>query len=181
MKLDFFRRSQPVCELPETRESFPQREIPRERWLKRFIESYRRNCSQLEMLTDYTKSLEDAFRQLLQENDELKADNDRLNTYVQVVNEPEFGEFELKLKNRQLKTELNRCNKLLKEAGITSSGLYADYKTAIRGQYYYIHYLKSLLHLHSVNYKKKLSFNTLEFDNIDDLINEAVNDTTFTK
>ena len=181
MKLSFFRRSQPVCEEPKMRKIVPQDEIPREVWLKRFIESYRRNCSQLEMLTDYTKSLEAAYYQLQQENDELKADNVRLNTYVQVINEPEFGEFELKLKNRQLRTELKRRNKLLKAAGITSSGLYADYKTAIRGQYYYIHYLKNLLHLHSVNYKKKLSFNTLEFDNIDDLINEAVNDTTFTK
>jgi len=82
------------------------------------------------------------------------------------------------LENRQLKTALNRSNQLLKSAGITSEGLYSDYKTAIRGQYYYIHYLKTVLHLNRVDYKKKLSFNTLEFDNIDKLIDEAVNESS---
>lgn len=181
MKLNLFRRSQPVCEPPKEREVFPQREIPRERWLKRFIESYRRNCMQMEMLSDYTKSLEDAYRRLQQENQQLKKDSDRLRSYMMHINEAGAREFELKLENRQLKTELNRRNQLLNAAGVTASGLYSDYKTAIRGQYYYIHYLKTLLHLHNVFYKKKLSFNTLEFDNIDELINEAVNDTNFTK
>ncbi len=103
MNCKFLGRSQPVCEPPEERESFPQREIPRERWLKRFIESYRRNCSQLEMLTDYTKSLEAAYYQLQQENDELKADNVRLNTYVQVINEPEFGEPQIRNHPQKMK------------------------------------------------------------------------------
>ena len=56
-----------------------------------------------------------------------------------------------------------------------------DYKTAIKGQFYYIHYLKTVLHLNRVRYKKKLSFNTLEFDNIDSLIDEAVNEKKFRK
>ena len=59
--------------------------------------------------------------------------------------------------------------------------LYYGYKTAIRGQYYYIHYLKTMLRLNNVNYKKKLSFNTVQSNIVDALINEAVNDTTFTK
>ena len=181
MKLNLFRRSQPVCELPEPRKIVPPDEIPREVWLKRFIESYRRNCMQTEMLSDYTKSLEDAYRRLQREYDDLKKHNALISDYMTHLNETGAKEFELKLENRQLKTELNRCNKLIKDAGITGDGLYMDYKTAIRGQFYYIHYLKSLLHLHNVNYKKKLSFNTLEFDNIDELINEAVSNTTFTK
>jgi hypothetical protein len=35
-----------------------------------------------------------------------------------------------------------------------------------------------VLHLNRVDYKKKLSFNTLEFDNIDKLIDEAVNESS---
>ena len=131
----------------------------------------------MEMLSDYTKSLEQAFQHLLQENQDLKKKNALIRDYMKHLNETGDKEFELKLENRQLKTALNRSNQLLKSAGITSEGLYSDYKTAIRGQYYYIHYLKTVLHLNRVDYKKKLSFNTLEFDNIDNLIDEAINET----
>jgi hypothetical protein len=178
MKLSFFRHSQPVCEEPKMRKIVPQDEIPREVWLKRFIESYRRSNMQMEMLSDYTKSLEQAFQHLLQENHDLKKKNALIRDYMKHLNETGDKEFELKLENRQLKTALNRSNQLLKSAGITSEGLYSDYKTAIRGQYYYIHYLKTVLHLNRVDYKKKQSFNTLEFDNIDKLIDEAVNESS---
>ena len=198
MKLNFlFWRSQPTCEppepqkivlpepqknvLPEPRRIAPLDEIPREVWLKRFIESYRRNCMQTEMLSDYTKSLEDAYRHLQEKYNDLKKQNALICDYMKHINETGAKEFELKLENRQLKTELNRCNQLIKDAGITGDGLYMDYKTAIKGQFYYIHYLKTVLHLNRVRYKKKLSFNTVEFDNIDSLIDEAVNEKKFKK
>lgn len=78
---------------------------------------------QIEMLSDYTKSLEEAFRKLLNENQELKKERDFINDYMVHINESGARECELR-----------------------------------------------------VVYKKKLSFNTLEFDNIDDLINEVVNE-----
>ena len=120
MKLSFFRRSQPVCEEPKMRKIVPQDEIPREVWLKRFIESYRRSNMQMEMLSDYTKSLEQAFQHLLQENHDLKKKNALIRDYMKHLNETGDKEFELKLENRQLKTELNRSNQLLKSACITS-------------------------------------------------------------
>ena len=143
MKLSFlFWRSQPTCEppepqkivLPEPRRIAPLDEIPREVWLKRFIESYRRNCMQTEMLSDYTKSLEDAYRHLQEKYNDLKKQNALICDYMKHINETGAKEFELKLENRQLKTELNRCNQLIKDAGITGDGLYMDYKTAILGR-----------------------------------------------
>ena len=116
MKLSFFRRSQPVCEEPKMRKIVPQDEIPREVWLKRFIESYRRSNMQMEMLSDYTKSLEQAFQHLLQENHDLKKKNALIRDYMKHLNETGDKEFELKLENRQLKTALNRSNQLLKSA-----------------------------------------------------------------
>lgn len=153
MKFDFVRHSQPDCEHPKKQWTFPQSEVPRERWLKRFIESYRRNCVQMEKLSDYTKNLEAAYRHLQSENKKLKLENELLDDRIRLLN----------------------------DACVTESDLYYGYKTAIRGQYYYIHYLKTMLRLNNVNYKKKLSFNTVQSNIVDALINEAVNDTTFTK
>lgn len=176
MKLNLFRRAQKVCELPEPRKIIPPYEVPREVWLKRLIESYRRTSMQIEMLSDYTKSLEEAFRKLLNENQELKKERDFINDYMVHINESGARECELRIENRQLKTKLNQQNQFIKGFAPNKGSVYKDYKTAIRGQYYYIHYLKTVLHLNKVVYKKKLSFNTLEFDNIDDLINEVVNE-----
>ena len=96
MKLNLFRRSQPVRELPEPRKIVPPDEIPREVWLKRFIESYRRNCMQTEMLSDYTKSLEDAYRRLQREYDYLKKHNALISDYMTHLYETGAKEFELK-------------------------------------------------------------------------------------
>ena len=112
MRLNFFRRSQPVCEEQKMRKIVPQEEIPREVWLKRFIESYRRSSMQMEMLSDYTKSLEQAFRHLQRENHDLKKKNALIRDYMKHLNETGYKEFELKLENRQLKTALSRSKHL---------------------------------------------------------------------
>lgn len=176
MKLNFFRRLQPVCKPPEPRMIIPPHEVPREVWLKHFIESYRRTNMQMEMLSDYTKSLEDAFRRLQSENHELKKQRAFISDYMVHINESGARECELRIENRQLKSKLNKQNQFINGFAPNRGSVYKEYKTAIRGQYYYIHYLKTVLHLNHVTYKKKLSFNTLEFDNIDDLINEVVNE-----
>lgn len=175
MKLNFFRRSQPFCEQPEPRKLIPP-EVPREVWLKRFIESYRRTNMQLEMLSDYTKSLEEAFHRLQNENHELKEECDFIKDYMYHINEDGARACELKIENRQLKSKLTKQAQFIKDFAPNGGSVYRDYKTAIRGQYYYIHYLKTVLHLNRVAYKKKLSFNTLECDNIDDLIKAVVNE-----
>jgi hypothetical protein len=53
---------------------------------------------------------------------------------------------------------------------------YKCYKSAIKGQYYYNEYLKAVLRNNNVDFKKKQSFNTLEFDNLDQLIEQIVNE-----
>ena len=176
MRLNLFRREQIVCEQLEPRKIIPPYEVPREVWLKHLIESYRRTSEQIEMLSDYTKSLEESFRQLLNENQELKKRYNFINEYMVHINESGASEFELRFENRQLKIKINKLEQFIKGFAPDKGRIYKDYKTAIRGQYYYIHYLKTVLHLNKVDYKKKLSFNTLEFDNIDDLINEVVNE-----
>lgn len=176
MKLNFLRRSQQVCELPEPRMIIPPKEVPREVWLKRFIESYRRTSMQMEMLSDYTKSLESAYRHLQDENRNLRQQCDFIKDYMYHINDVGAHECELRIENRQLKSKLNKQSQLLERFTSNGGGIFKEYKTAIRGQFYYLHYLKTVLHLNHVVYKKKLSFNTLEFDNIDDLINEAVNE-----
>ena len=177
MRLNFFRHKQPVCNTPEPpRKITPPFEVPREVWLKHFIQSYRRSSMQMEMLSDYTKNLEDAYHLLQQENQNLKDRYDFIHGYMKHINEAGARECELQIENRQLRTKLNKQTKYIKDFIANKQGLYKDYKTAIRGQYYYIHYLKKVLHLNHVDYKKKVSFNTLDFDNIDTLINEAVSE-----
>ena len=53
---------------------------------------------------------------------------------------------------------------------------FKTFKTAIKGQYYYIAYLKAMLHNNKIDYKKKNDFNSMEYAEMDAFIEQIVSE-----
>ena len=112
------------------------------------------NCKLMDQYADYTEKLETKYTDLYMAHAEMKKQFGMMRDYFK---HPSFLQF--KRCTNMLET-LMPAERVTKPEGIMNNRpeevrRFKTFKTAIKGQYYYIAYLKAMLHNNKIDYKKK--------------------------
>lgn len=136
---------------------------------------YRQNCMMMDRYASYARQLEEAYNDLYQTHLEMKRQFAELRDYFRHPDEVRFEACRTMLAKHKLVDKTVRPEAFA-NARPEDYNRYKCYKSVIKGLYYYNEYLKAVLRNNNVDFKKKQSFNTLEFDNLDQLIEQIVNE-----
>ena len=131
--------------------------------------------SVMDQYADYTKRLETKYTDLYQAHAEMKKQFGMMRDYFK---HPSFIQFKRCL--NMLET-LMPAERVTKPEGIMNNRpeevrRFKTFKTAIKGQYYYIAYLKAMLQNNKIDYKKKNDFNSMEYAEMDVFIEQIVSE-----
>lgn len=141
----------------------------------RVMYMYRQNCMMMDRYANYARQLEEAYNDLYQTHLEMKRQFAVLRDYFRHPDEARLEACRTMLTKHKIVDKTVRPESFAKDRP-DDYNRYKYYKLAIKGQYYYIEYLKAVLRNNNVDFKKKQSFNTLQFDNLDQLIEQVVNE-----
>lgn len=139
------------------------------------INMYRQNCKLMDRYSDYAHQLEEKYTELYLAHLEMKKQYGVMKDFFKHPNSAQLKECEIMLEKQKLIEKISKPKHIF-NLSPEEDRLFKSYKSAIRGQYYYIAYLKAVLHNHNVEYKKKPSFNTVELTEIDDLIQKIISE-----
>ena len=142
---------------------------------RQIINMYRQNCEMMDRYANYTQQLEESYSELYQAHLAMKKQFGVLKDYFKHPDDLRLKECEVMLERQKLIEKVVKPEHFF-NARPEDNKRFKTYKSAIKGQYYYIAYLKAVLHNNGIEYKKKQSFNTLEFANLDELIESIVNE-----
>ena len=163
----FGPKPEPVAPLPAT--------IPVSMQGNELAKKYVQNCKLMDQYADYTEKLETKYTDLYMAHAEMKKQFGMMRDYFK---HPSFLQF--KRCTNMLET-LMPAERVTKPEGIMNNRpeevrRFKTFKTAIKGQYYYIAYLKAMLHNNKIDYKKKNDFNSMEYAEMDALIEQIVSE-----
>ena len=142
---------------------------------RHIINMYRQNCEMMDRYANYTQQLEESYSELYQAHLAMKKQFGVLKDYFKHPDNLRFKECEVMLEKQKLIEKIIKPEHFF-NVRPEENKRFKSYKSAIKGQYYYIAYLKAVLHNNGIEYKKKQSFNTLEFADLDELIERVVNE-----
>ena len=139
------------------------------------VKMYVQNCKMMNQYADYTEQLENKYADLYLAHSEMKKQFGMMRDFFKHPSDYQFKRCEIMLENRI------PVEKVTKPEGLMANRpedkrRFKTFKEAIKGQYYYIAYLKAVLHNHRVDYKKKQQFNSMEYADMDAFIEQIVNE-----
>ena len=136
---------------------------------------YVQNSKLMDQYAEYAQKLETKYTDLYLAHTDLKKQFGMMRDYFK---HPSFLQFKRCAIMLESKTPTERVTK---PEGIMNNRpeevrRLKTFKTAIKGQYYYIAYLKAMLHNNNIEYKKKNDFNSMEYADMDRFIEQIVNE-----
>ena len=135
---------------------------------------YVQNCKMLDQYANYTHHLENKYLDLYESHMELKKQFGMMRDFFKHPSDMQFKRCEIMLEHRINAEKAGKLGSPINNP--VEIKRYKTFKTAIKGQYYYIAYLKAVLHNNRIEYKKKQQFNTIEFADLDAFIEQIVNE-----
>ena len=146
-------------------------------WLRgnELARKYVQNSKLMDQYADYAKKLESKYTDLYLAHVEMKKQFGMMRDYFKHPSFLQFKRCAIMLESR-IPVEM-----VTKPEGIMNNRpdeirRFKTFKTAIKGQYYYIAYLKAMLHNNRIEYKKKSDFNSMEYAEMDTFIEQIVNE-----
>lgn len=135
---------------------------------------YAQNCKMLDQYANYTHHLENKYLDLYESHMEMKKHFGMMRDFFKHPSDMQFKRCEIMLEHRINAEKVAKPESLMNRPEEIKR--FKTFKTAIKGQYYYIAYLKAVLHNNRIEYKKKQQFNSVEFADMDAFIEQIVNE-----